>query len=67
MRYIKVVQYGQGNLRARLNYFRDLDLTSYTALSKTTSKRGRVTKISKEEKKKMRLKLLQGEDEIGSL
>ena len=58
---IKIVEYGTGNFRARLNYFRGMTISKYKALKKGTKLRYKPTEIAKKEEQEMRYKLLKGE------
>ncbi len=57
LRNMKVVEYGGGNLRARLNYFRDLATTKFPAVKKGKGWRQRAAFQAREEAKKKRQKL----------
>ncbi|CAG9335841.1 unnamed protein product [Blepharisma stoltei] len=57
---VRMVERGSGNYRARLNYFRDFELTKYTALIRGSEKNKKPTHIAKQEEKEMRYKLLTG-------
>jgi hypothetical protein len=56
LKSIRVVDRGDGKLRARLNYFRDLIINDFTAVKKTNRKK--VKTNAKEEEKRLRHKLL---------
>ena len=58
---VKIVEAGTGNFRSRLNYFRGLTLSKYSALKKGTNQRFKPTNISKQEEQEMRYKILKGE------
>jgi len=57
LRSVKVMEYGAGNLRARLNYFRDLATTKFPALKKGKGWRQRAVFQAREEAKQKRQKL----------
>lgn len=58
---VKVVEKGSGNFRSRLNYFRGLTLTKYSALRKGTKSVNKPTEISKKAEKEMRMRLIKGD------
>lgn len=57
---VKILEKGSGNLRNRLNYFRDLNLPNHKAVVKGASKKYKPTLIAKEEDKAKRYKILTG-------
>lgn len=60
LRNVKVVDYGSGQLRARLNYFRDLSTTKFPAVKKGKGWRRRASSVAHEEAKEKRKKLQEG-------
>jgi ribosomal protein L19 len=58
---IKIIEFGTGNFRKRLNYFRELPITTYKALKKGINHREKPTSIAKKEEQAMRYKILKGE------
>jgi ribosomal protein L19 len=61
VKQVKIVEFGTGNFRARLNYFRGMTISKYQALKKGTKLRYKPTEIAKKEEREMRYKILKGE------